>query len=53
MQSSFVAGTVLLGKKHFGKLGFNLNDLVVKVLDSQSKSLMVKNISEYQEFEGT
>ena len=37
--------------QHFGKLGVNLNDLVVKVLDSQSRSLMVKNISECQKFQ--
>ena len=30
--------------QHFGKLGVNLNGLVVKVLDSQSRSLMVKTI---------
>ena len=30
--------------QNFGKLGVNLNGLVVKVLDSQSRSLMVKTI---------
>ena len=30
--------------QYFGKLGVNLNGLVVKVLDSQSRSLMVKTI---------
>ena len=30
--------------QHFGKLEVNLNGLVVKVLDSQSRSLMVKTI---------
>ena len=28
----------------FGKLGVNLNGLVVKVLDSQSRNLMVKTV---------
>ena len=38
--------TVLLifSMQHFGKLGINLNDLVVKVLDSQSKSPVFKTI---------
>ena len=34
--------------QHFGKLGVNLNDLVVKVLDSQSRRLMVKTIGWFQ-----
>ena len=35
---------VFFSIQHFGKLKVNLNDLVVKVLDSQSRSLMVKTI---------
>ena len=31
--------------QHFGKLVVNLNSLVVKLLDSQSRSLMVKPLA--------
>ena len=34
--------------QHFEKLGVNLNGLVLKVLDSQSRSLMVKTMGSLQ-----
>ena len=35
---------IFFSMQHYGKLGFNLGDLVVKVLDSQSRSLVFKTI---------